>query len=138
MTSDLATVLPDGQVFVGGRWRPGTGEVTVDRNPADGAVNREFATAGVDDVDEAVAAGVAAAADPAWRDLLPHERARYLHRIADGIEANVERISPDGRHGQDPRRDCGPGAVSRGDVPLLRGGVRDPRRGPPPAATTSP
>lgn len=93
MTTDLDRVLPTGDIFVGGHWRPGTGETTDDRNPADGRVNRSFPTASVDDVDEAVAAARAAADDPAWRDLLPHERAAHLHRIADGITANVDRIS---------------------------------------------
>lgn len=93
VTTDLETVLPAGEIYVGGRWRPGTGDPTVDRNPATGEVNREFTTASIADVDEAVAAGVEAAADPRWRDLLPHERAAHLHRIADGITAGVDRIS---------------------------------------------
>lgn len=93
MKHDLADVLPSGDIYVAGRWRAGTGPIAVDTNPADGTVLREFATASRADVDDAVAAGCAAAADAGWRDLMPHERARYLHRIADGVHANVERIS---------------------------------------------
>ena len=49
--------------------------------------------ASVADVDEAVRCGAAAAADPAWRDLPAHERARHLHRIADGIERAAEYLA---------------------------------------------
>src|SRR3546814_9612462 len=31
--------------------------------------------------------------DPAWRDLLPHQRAAYLHRIAALIERDAERLA---------------------------------------------
>lgn len=85
--------LPSGDLFVGGAWRPGTGDQIESINPATGQLNRSFTGASADDVDEAVRAGHAAAADPAWRDLLPHDRATILHRISQGIAANADLIS---------------------------------------------
>mgnify|MGYP003631670726 FL=1 len=52
-----------------------------------------MAGASRDDALDAIAAAGAAQQDPAWRDLKPHERATHLHRIADGIAANIDRIS---------------------------------------------
>jgi acyl-CoA reductase-like NAD-dependent aldehyde dehydrogenase len=52
-------------------------------NPATGEVNYEVSFAGEAHVDAAVASAKAAAASPAWRDMLPHLRARVLNRIAD-------------------------------------------------------
>jgi betaine-aldehyde dehydrogenase len=45
------------------------------------------------DGERAIERALAAQADPAWRNLKPHERARFLHRIAEGIEANAARIA---------------------------------------------
>lgn len=93
MSSSSEVTLPTGELFIGGHWRTGTGDEWVDVNPADGSVNRELRLASLADTDEAVAAAVKAADDPSWRDLLPHERAAHLHRISDGIAANINRIS---------------------------------------------
>lgn len=84
--------VPD-EILVGGRWRQGSGEVLRPVNPATGAVLASLNGAGEADVDEAVAAGQRAAREPGWRNLLPHERARYLHRIAGLIEANAEALA---------------------------------------------
>ncbi|WP_329520343.1 aldehyde dehydrogenase [Spirillospora sp. NBC_01491] len=81
------------EILVGGRWRRGGGEVLETRDPATGEVLARLHGAGVADVDEAVRAGAAAAADPAWRDLLPHERARCLVRIADLIAERADDIA---------------------------------------------
>ncbi|HVO14348.1 MAG TPA: aldehyde dehydrogenase, partial [Alphaproteobacteria bacterium] len=43
--------------------------------------------------DEAVAAGVRAVDDPAWRDLKPHQRADILLRISAGISARAEELA---------------------------------------------
>jgi betaine-aldehyde dehydrogenase len=85
--------MPTGRLLVGGEWREGRGETTTSINPADGTVNLEFRLASTDDVDDAVARGVEAQRDPAWRDLLPLQRARYLHRIAERIEAQADRLA---------------------------------------------
>ncbi|MFC6883187.1 MULTISPECIES: aldehyde dehydrogenase family protein [Actinomadura] len=85
-------MVPD-EILVGGRWRRGSGDVLETRDPATGDVLARLHAAGPDDVDEAVRAGARAAADPAWRDLLPHERARYLTRVADLLAERAEDIA---------------------------------------------
>ena len=93
MWGEAMTDLPDGKLFVGGEWETGTGAEITSIFPADGSVNRVLAGASTADGERAIARAKAAQADPAWRNLRPHERARFLYRIADGIEANVDRIS---------------------------------------------
>nr|WP_306886281.1 aldehyde dehydrogenase [Amorphus orientalis] len=85
--------MPDGRLFVGGEWETGSGAEIVSTFSHDGSENRRLSGASRDDGERAIARAIAAQADPAWRDLLPHQRARYLTRIADGIEANIDRIS---------------------------------------------
>lgn len=89
MTHDL----PDGRLFIGGEWEEGTGAEINSIFPADGSLNRVFRGASRADGERAIARAQAAQADPAWRNLKPHERARYLHKIADGIDANAARIA---------------------------------------------
>lgn len=85
--------LPDGQLFIGGEWETGTGAEITSIFPADGSVNRVLKGASREDGLRAIARAKAAQADPVWRGLKPHERARYLYAIADGIEANADRIA---------------------------------------------
>lgn len=84
--------VPD-RIFVGGAWKHGAGPTSHVLDPATGEVLQTVGQATVDDVDEAVRAGHRAAADPEWGALLPHERARYLTRIADCIEGAAERLA---------------------------------------------
>ncbi len=84
---------PADRILVGGEWRTGAGPATPSLDPADGTIVQEIHAASAEDVDEAVQRGAAAAADPSWRDLLAHERARHLHRIADGIEREAEYLA---------------------------------------------
>ncbi|MFV0382716.1 aldehyde dehydrogenase [Paracoccus sp. (in: a-proteobacteria)] len=90
---DSDVELPDGRLFIGGEWETGNGPKIVSIFPADGTVNRVLRGASRADGLRAIERAKAAQADPAWRDLKPHQRARHLHRIADGIEANAERIA---------------------------------------------
>lgn len=62
-------------------------------NPATGEVNFRVSSGSAAHVDAAVASARAAAADPAWRDMLPHLRARLLNRIADGMEARADEFA---------------------------------------------
>lgn len=87
------TDLPDGKLYVAGEWATGSGAEITSIFPADGSVNRVLAGASEADGLRAIERAKAAQADPAWRNLRPHERARLLARIADGIEANVDRIA---------------------------------------------
>ncbi|MEU8796369.1 aldehyde dehydrogenase [Spirillospora sp. NPDC048819] len=80
-------------LIVAGRRRPGRGAVLPSISPVDGRVVAEVATASPEDVDEAVTAGAAAMRDPAWRGMLPHERARLLHRAGALIEDDLEGLA---------------------------------------------
>ncbi|MFC5753438.1 aldehyde dehydrogenase [Actinomadura rugatobispora] len=81
------------EILVGGQWRQGGGAYAETRDPATGAVIAGLRQASAGDVDEAVEAGRRAAAEPGWRDLLPHERARVLVRIADLIAERAEDLA---------------------------------------------
>ena len=78
------------RIFIGGEWRTGGAGLTASIDPSDGSLVAEYGTASVADVDAAVKAGHRAVADPAWRAMLPHDRARILHRIGDAIEREAE------------------------------------------------
>ena len=90
---DMTNELPDGRLFVGGVWEEGHGAPITSVFSHDGSENMTFNGASREDGERAIERAKAAQADPAWRDILPHERAKVLHRIADGIEANIPRIS---------------------------------------------
>ncbi|MEE2035197.1 aldehyde dehydrogenase family protein, partial [Rhodococcus chondri] len=81
------------EILVGGSRRRGAGPAFAVTDPSTGQTLQIVHQATAADVDDAVAAGRAAAADPAWRGMLPHERARYLHRIADAIDENTTRLA---------------------------------------------
>lgn len=81
------------EIFLGGIWKRGTGAQTSVIDPSDGRVLQVIDHAVVADVDEAVERGTAAMSAPQWRNMLPHHRARYLHRIADAVESNSERLA---------------------------------------------
>ena len=85
--------MPDGKLFIGGEWETGTGEEIVSIFPADGSINCSLYGASKNDVLRAVKLAKSAQSQSSWRSLKPHERARYLYAIADGIEANIDRIS---------------------------------------------
>jgi betaine-aldehyde dehydrogenase len=86
-------VTPQEKLFIGGEWRRGRGAEIVSNFPADGSLNAVLPSAALEDVDLAIDRAQEAVADPAWRKLLPHERATYLYRIADGVAQNADRIS---------------------------------------------
>ncbi|MCQ4121614.1 aldehyde dehydrogenase [Rhodococcus tibetensis] len=81
------------RIFVAGTWRQGTGSAFEVTDPSTGQVLQVVHQATTTDVDEAVRQGRAAADDPAWRSLLPHQRAKFLHRIADAIESKTSRLA---------------------------------------------
>ena len=90
---DNLPAFPDGRIFVGGSWEHGTGAPITSTFSHDGSENITFNGASREDGERAIARAKSAQADPGWRNMLPHERARLLHRIADGIEANIAGIS---------------------------------------------
>jgi 1-pyrroline dehydrogenase len=78
--------------FIGGEWRgPESGLYDDVINPATGAVIAQAPASDVSDVDAAVAA--AKGAFGAWSGLTPRERSEILHKVADGIEANIDELS---------------------------------------------
>ncbi|MDN3460788.1 aldehyde dehydrogenase [Rhodococcus sp. APC 3903] len=90
--SEVFDAVPN-EIFLGGIWKRGTGATTSVIDPSDGTVLQTVDNAVTHDVDEAVLRGTAAMSDPQWRNMLPHNRARYLHRIADAVETNSKRLA---------------------------------------------
>jgi betaine-aldehyde dehydrogenase len=79
--------------LIGGEWISGSDEAIVSVNPANGETNYEVCAATPRHVDAAVDAARAAAGASAWRDLLPHKRARLLGRLGDIIEGRGEELA---------------------------------------------
>ena len=76
-----------------GKWIGGAGETIRSVNPATGAVNAEIGTPGSAEIDEIVRLADAARRAPAWRDMLPHVRARLLSKVADAIDARADALA---------------------------------------------
>ncbi len=81
--------VPTGH-FIGGEWLAGDASFET-ISPIDQEAIAEVARAGEREVDAAV--GAAAEAFPDWAALGPGGRAPYLRRLADLIDANVERLA---------------------------------------------
>ena len=62
-------------------------------NPATGAVNHRVSAAGPAEVERAVESAQRAASAKSWRNLNPHERAGFLHRMAALVERDAERLA---------------------------------------------
>ena len=85
--------MDDLNIFIGGNWRRGGGNLMQSHFPADGAVNATLHAASLEDLQEAIDAGERAWRDPAWRNSLPHARAKILHKVADLIESRVDELA---------------------------------------------
>ncbi len=85
--------MDDLKIFIGGQWRHGGGNPMQSHFPADGSINATLNAASLDDLEEAVDAGERAWRDPAWRNSLPHVRAKILHKVADLIESRVDELA---------------------------------------------
>ena len=77
-------------LYIDGQWAAGRGLPLTSVNPATGRINHVVTTASAEDVDHAVQAAQRAARQPAWRDMLPHARARVLGAIADAMERRTD------------------------------------------------
>jgi aldehyde dehydrogenase (NAD+) len=76
---------------IGGRSvEPSTNEYLDKVDPRTNQKQKEIASSGPQDVDTAIA--VAAAAQPAWRDMRPSERGRILVEIARSVRNSVKRL----------------------------------------------
>lgn len=86
----VAAAVPDRSLLIGGVWKSPAGDGTFDvLDPATEETLTTVAAAEEADIDAAVAAARSAFESAAWRTMLPLERERLLHRIADGIERSA-------------------------------------------------
>lgn len=81
------------ELFIGGAWRPGSGDLYASHYPFDGSVNAELHAANAADAEEAVEAADKAFRTSGWRDRMPHERAGVLHRMAGLIRERHEDLA---------------------------------------------
>jgi betaine-aldehyde dehydrogenase len=84
---------PHIQTLIAGQWRDASGALYSTEYPFDGSTVATLHGATVADVDEAVTAAEAARLAPAWANLMPHQRAAFLHKIAAGIRARSEELA---------------------------------------------
>ncbi|PLC52711.1 aldehyde dehydrogenase [Pollutimonas nitritireducens] len=68
--------------LINGKWISNPEDAFDSVNPASGELNYRVSVATSKHVEDAVAAARTAAAQPAWKDMLPHVRAQILMRIA--------------------------------------------------------
>ena len=80
-------------ILIAGQWRRGAGEPVETVDPATGEVLATVHSASAEEVDEAARAAALAVADPAWRELLPHQRARLLYRVAELTEEAADELA---------------------------------------------
>jgi betaine-aldehyde dehydrogenase len=80
-------------MLIDGEWVSDTSHSIESINPATGEENYKVCAASPSHVEAAVASAVQAGNRPSWRDLLPHERARLLSRIADYIVERSEMLA---------------------------------------------
>ena len=79
------------KLFINNEWVDAEGGKTfTSTNPCTGEVIAEMAYASVEDTRKAIAA--AKAALPAWAALDVESRAKYLHRVADILEADWKNL----------------------------------------------
>src|SRR5471032_95244 len=93
MTHFDTSLVPNGDIFIGGEWRQGRGNPYKSLYPADQSVNMEISTANADDARDAVEAADIAWRKADWSGLKPHQRALILYRIADLIMARHEALA---------------------------------------------
>jgi vanillin dehydrogenase len=83
--------VPIHPMYINGAWREGSdGDLAEDVNPATGETFARIAQASARDVDDAIAA--AYKARHAWQKMLANEREALLHKAAELIAAQGERI----------------------------------------------
>ena len=85
--------------YIGGEFVPPVkGEYFVNTSPVNGEVIAEFPRSGAEDIERALDAAHAAA--DAWGRTSVQDRANILLKIADRIEANLEKLAVAGNLGQ--------------------------------------
>ncbi len=81
------------KTYFAGQWRDASGPLYTTEYPANGEVVAQLHAATVQDVDEAVRFADAARQKPDWANLLPHQRAAILHKIAVLIRESAEDLA---------------------------------------------
>jgi len=79
--------------LIGDQWSFGGGKTFDSICPIDGTVAATIAEADASDVDAAVSCAQAALRDSRWSGLRAHQRARLLHRMADLIDRDAEKLA---------------------------------------------
>jgi acyl-CoA reductase-like NAD-dependent aldehyde dehydrogenase len=79
--------------MIAGQWRDASGSLYSTEYPFDGRTVATLNAATVSDVDQAVESAETARLNPAWANLMPHQRAAFLHKIAAGIRARAEELA---------------------------------------------
>jgi betaine-aldehyde dehydrogenase len=79
--------------YFAGQWRDASGPLYSTEYPATGETVAQLHAASVQDVDEAVRYAEAARRKPDWANLLPHQRAAILHKIAALIREQSEELA---------------------------------------------
>jgi betaine-aldehyde dehydrogenase len=79
--------------LIGGEWVQDTSSHIRHVNPATGEVNYEVCAGTEGHIDAAVQSARNAASKPAWRNMLPHNRAQILNRIADLMIERSDRLA---------------------------------------------
>ncbi|MFZ3118746.1 MAG: aldehyde dehydrogenase [Variovorax sp.] len=80
-------------ICIAGEWRLGGGDVYESLYPATGEPIARLRAASLADVDEAITRAHHAFLTSGWAQMLPHERAAVLHRVAQLIRANAEALA---------------------------------------------
>ena len=95
MSDPLKQQLPlsDLPICVAGEWRRGRGHAYTSIYPADGSASAELHAASAADATEAVERAHEAFRRTDWASRKPHERARVLYRVAEGIRARREELA---------------------------------------------
>jgi acyl-CoA reductase-like NAD-dependent aldehyde dehydrogenase len=79
------------KLLIGGKWVPAkSGKTFESINPANEEVLALVAEGDKADIDEAVKAARKAFEDGKWSSITPHQRTRYLLKIAELIEQNAD------------------------------------------------
>lgn len=84
------TLSPRYGAFINNEFQPVRGETFPAIAAATGAHLADIARCGASEIEAAVTA--AEAAFPAWKGLQPEERAAYLHKLANAIETDAQRL----------------------------------------------
>ncbi len=87
------STLPLLPINVAGQWLPGRGDEYESLYPATGEPIARLHAASVQDVDDAVAGADHAFRTSGWAQLLPHQRAGVLHRVAALIRERAEELA---------------------------------------------